>query len=129
MLTQLNLYLMIDLFAVCLILGGGWCWQSGRDAAIIDTLKGNAAKLELSVELNEKTIEHMVRNAQTLAAANQTLTNRIVATEVEHVEAWQSIDALDLVSDAGMDDVTGLEMDSKETLAKSIDGLRAATGR
>jgi len=47
----------------------------------------------------------------------------------QHVNAWQSIDALDLVSDAAMDDVTGLEMDIKETLAKSIDGLRAATGR
>jgi hypothetical protein len=90
--------------------------------------EGNNAKLEPSVELKERTIQQMVLDAQTLASANKTLTNRIVATEMEHVNAWQSIDALDLVSDAAMDDVIGLEMDIKETLAKSIDGLRTATG-
>lgn len=129
MLTQINLYLILGLIAFCLLLGGGWYWQSGRDAATIDTLKGNNAKLQLSVELNEKTIEQMVKDAQVLAQANQKLTSRIVTTEMEFVDEWAAIDALDLESDQAVANVAGLEAKINDSFAKSVEDLRSATGR
>jgi hypothetical protein len=129
MLNQINLYLMIGLAVVCLLLGGGWYWQSGRDAATIDTLKTNNAKLQLSVELNEKTIEQMVRDAQVLAQSNQKLKTRIVTTEMGFVDEWAAISALDLESDEAVADVAGLEAKINDTFAESVDDLRSATGR
>lgn len=129
MLNQINLYLVIGLVAVCLLLGSGWYWQSGRDQATIDTLKGNNAKLQLSVELNEETIEQMVRDAQVLAQSNQKLTSRIVTTEMEFVDEWAAINALDLESDQVVADVAGLETKINNTFAKSVEDLRSATSR
>lgn len=129
MLNQINLYALVGLIIICLLVGGGWYWQSSRDAATIDTLKGNNAKLELSVELNEKTIENMVRDARVLASSNQKLTSRIFTTEMEFVDEWAAINALDLESDQAVADVAGLEAKINDTFAKSVDGLRAATGR
>lgn len=120
---------MIGLVAVCLLLGGGWYLQSGRDAATIDTLKGNNAKLQLSVELNQKTIENMVRDARVLASSNQKLTSRIVTSEMEFVDEWAAINALDLESDQAVADVAGLEAKVNDSFAKSVEDLRSATSR
>ncbi|MBD8663112.1 hypothetical protein IFT59_07580 [Rhizobium sp. CFBP 8752] len=129
MFAQINLYLMIGLAIICLLLGGGWYWQSGRDAATIDTLKGNNTKLALSVELNERTIQQMVKDTQVLAAANKTLTTRIVTTEMEFVDEWAAINALDLESDEAVADVTGLEATVNSNFANSVNELRSATSR
>lgn len=129
MFAQINLYLILGLVTVCLLLGGGWYWQSGRDQATIDTLKGNNAKLQLSVELNEKTIENMVRDARVLASSNQKLTSRIVTSEMEFVDEWAAINSLDLESDEATADVAGLEATVNSSFATSVDELRSATDR
>lgn len=126
MLQSITLYIFIGLIAVIVILGGCWWYQSSRDAATIDTLKANNIRLEDAVSLNERTIQQMVADAQTLAAANTKLTSRIAASEIENATTWQTIEALDLQSTG---DDSGLEAKANERFSASIDAIRAATNR
>ncbi|AYD00935.1 hypothetical protein [Neorhizobium sp. NCHU2750] len=126
MLQQFTLYIILGLIAVIVILGGCWWYQSSRDAATIDTLKANNARLEDAVSTNEKTIAQMVADAQTLAAANAKLTHSIMATEMEQAASWNAIDALDLTTDS---DASGIETKANDAFAASIDAIRAITVR
>lgn len=126
MLQSINLYIILGLIAVIVILGGCWWYQSNRDAATIDTLKANNIRLEDAVSLNERTIAAMIADAQVLAASNQKLTSRIVAAEMQHVEAWKAIESLDLESTG---DRAELEARANDAFADSIEALRVATGR
>jgi hypothetical protein len=74
--------------------------------------------------VNERTIAQMIADAQTLAAANQKLTSRIVAAETEFVDELSAINALDLESDIG--DVKGLETKVNDGFFRSIDVLRTS---
>lgn len=96
-------------------------------SAEIDTLIQRNAVLTSAIETNERTIAQMVTNAQTLAASNQKLTSRIVAAEMEHVEAWKAVDALDLESDTG--DAAELEARANDAFAAQIQALRITTGK
>jgi hypothetical protein len=64
----------------------------------------------------------LIADAKVLAASNQKLTSRIGAARMEHVEAWHTIDALDLEFDTG--DAAVLEARANDTFAASIDALR-----
>lgn len=129
MFPQIQIYAIIGLTVLIIALGGTWYVTNRIKTAEMDALQSRNAVLSTAVEMNERTIQQMVVDAETLAAANKTLTNRIVATELEHVEAWQAIDALDLNSDAAMDDATGLEGTINDTFVRSIHILRSATSR
>lgn len=124
--TQLHLYSIIALFIAVIVLGGGWYVSHRISAAEIDTLTQRNAVLTSAVETNERTIAQMIADAQTLAASNQKLTSRIIAAEMEHVEAWKAIDALDLESTG---DTAELEARANDAFGDSINALRVATGR
>lgn len=124
MFAQLNLYAIIALFIAVIALSGGWYISHRISSAEIDTLTQRNAVLISAVETNEKTIAQMIADAQVLAASNQKLTSRIVAAEMEHVEAWNAIDAFDLTTDS---DANGMEARVNDAFAQSIDALRAAT--
>lgn len=126
MLNQINTYLIVGLLALVLALGGGWYLNRSWDAATIDTLKADKIRLTDAVEQNEKTISQMIIDAQVLAASNQKLTSRIVAAEMQHVEAWKAIDALSLESTG---DTAELEARANDAFGDSINALRVATGR
>lgn len=125
MLAQLNLYAIIGLIIVVLALSTGWYLTNRLTTAEIDTLQQRNATLTSAVEMNERTIAQMIADAQQLAAANQKLTSRIGAAEIETATAWQTIEALDLASGS---DPTKIEARANEAFAGSIDALRMATG-
>lgn len=122
--AQFNLYLIIGLIALVIALGGGWYLNRSMDAATIDTLKANNVRLTDAVEQNEKTIAQMIIDAQVLAASNEKLTSRIIATEMEFVDEWSAINALDLES---TDDTAELEARANDSFSKSVEALRTAT--
>lgn len=124
--AQISLYLTIALSITAFVLGGGWYVSNRLKTAEIDTLTQRNAVLISAVETNEKTIAQMVADAQTLAAANQKLTDSIMASEMEQASSWNAIDALDLATDT---DANGIEARANEAFSASIDTLRAATAR
>jgi len=126
MLAQFNLYAIIALIIVVIALGGGWYVSHRISSAEIDTLNQRNAVLTSAVETNEKTIQQMVADAQTLAAANQKLTHSIMASEMEQASSWNAIDALDLATDT---DANGIEARANDAFARSINALRLTTAK
>lgn len=126
MLAQFNLYAIISLIITVIALGGGWYVSHRISSAEIDTLNQRNAVLTSAVETNEKTIQQMVADAQTLAAANQKLTHSIMASEMEQASSWNAIDALDLATDT---DANGIEARANDAFARSINALRLTTAK
>ncbi len=126
MFAQLNLYAIIALIIAVFALGGGWYVSHRISTAEIDTLTQRNTVLTSAIETNEKTIAQMIADAATLAAANQKLSQSIMASEMEQASSWYAIDALDLAS-AGDD--AGIEMRVNDAFSASISALRAATAR
>jgi hypothetical protein len=126
MLAQLNLYAIIALILAIIAVGGGWYITNRISQAELATLRQTNAVLTSAVETNEGTIQQMIVDAQVLAASNQKLTTRIVAAEMEFVDEWAAINALDLESDQALADTSELEKTLNETFQQSVDRLRTA---
>lgn len=129
MLAQIQIYAVIGLTVIIIALCGTWYVTNRIKTAEMDTLQSRNAVLATAVEMNERTIQQMVVDAQVLAQSNQKLTSRIVTTEMEFVDEWAAINALDLESDQAVADVAGLETKINNTFAKSVEDLRSATDR
>lgn len=124
MLARLNLYAIIALIITVITLGGGWYITNRVNKAELDTLEQKNAVLTTAVETNERTIQQMIIDAQVLAASNQKLTTRIVAAEMEFVDEWAAINALDLESDQALADASQLENTLNDAFQQSVDRLR-----
>ncbi|MBO0144030.1 hypothetical protein JZX87_23010 [Agrobacterium sp. Ap1] len=122
MFAQFHLYAIIALIIAVVVLGSGWYISHRVSSAEINNLSQRNVVLTSAVEQNERTIATLIADAQVLAALNQKLTSRIGAARMEHVEAWHTIDALDLEFDTG--DAAVLEARANDTFAASIDALR-----
>lgn len=129
MLAQIQIYAVIGLTVIIIALGGTWYVTNRIKTAEMDALQSRNAVLTPAVDLNERTIQQMVRDAQVLAQSNQKLTSRIVTTEMEFVDEWAAISALDLESDQAVADLAGPKATVNDTFAKSIADMRSATGR
>lgn len=127
MLNQLSAYIIIGLIVALLATSAGFAVYRHSAKAEIATLTQENVLYKTANETQKQTILTMENDAKRLADANSALTKRIIATEMEFVDEWEAVDALDLASGgAGAEE---LEKRANDEFQRSIEALRAATAK
>jgi len=125
MFQQLQTYIIIGLVVALLVVGGAAGLYYRITKAEIDVLHANAAKYEVAIELQDKTINNLQANAKRLADSTKTLNDTIRNTENNFVIEWQNIESMDF---SPLINTQELERKINNEFQKSIDGLRTVTG-
>jgi hypothetical protein len=124
MFQQLQNYIIIGLLVALVVVGGAAGLYYRITKAEIDTLHASAAKYEVAIELQDKTINRLQADAKLLAESTKTLNDTIQKTENNFVVEWQNIESMDF---SPMIDAAELERKINDEFKKSIDGLRTDT--
>ncbi|KAA3511599.1 hypothetical protein [Agrobacterium rosae] len=117
MLSQIKSYAIIGAVILFIALSGAFGIYYKIASSQIDTLTASNATLSLTVALNEKTIDQMKLDAETLSKSIVELnkTNRVI--EDNFAKEWSAIDQMDALS----------EDQANSSFAQSIKRLKAAT--
>lgn len=128
MFAQIQSYIVIGLVLLLLTVSGSFVLYHRITKADIALLEQQNITYAIAVKEQSRTIEQMVADAEKIAKANQELAASIMKTEMEFVDEWAAINALDLSSNEAIKDASELERKVNEEFQKSIDNLRTATG-
>lgn len=128
MFAQFQSFIVIGLIIALLALGGSFAFYRNSVKTEIAELTQQNVAITLAVKEQSRTIEQMVKDAERITKTNKELATSIMKSEMEFVDEWAAINALDLSSNGAVNDASELERKVNEEFEKSIAGLRAATG-
>lgn len=128
MFAQFQSYIIIGLVVLLLGVSCSFVLYHRIAKADIAVLEQQNITYAIAVKEQTRTIEQMVADAKKLVEANRALANSIMKTEMEFVDEWAAINALDLSSTEAIANTEELERKVNEEFYKSIENLKVSSG-
>lgn len=128
MFNTLQTYVMIGLVVLLMTVSGAFYFSHKASAAREAGLIKEVATYSQAVEIQKKTIQELVADAEKQAQANRELSAQMRMSEEEFVSEWSAINALDLTSAEALANTDELERKVNAEFSRSIENLKGATG-